>query len=251
MDTFDTFGTTHLVMLALFVAGIWPVVALGRRHRHSPAAGTFSRWFAIAIPCFTIPMQVIDFLPGQFALGSTLPLQLCDFAWIAAFLALWTHHRFFVALTYYWGLVLTTQALITPWLNADFPSPKFLGFWGMHYLIVWAAIYLVWGLGLTPRWRDYATSVATTAGWAISVYAFNVTAGTNYGFLNSKPSTGSILDYLGPWPTYVVAEVAIVAAVWALMTWPWVRRTPVDAGVTPGRAGGRPPRASAPSGPCR
>ena len=130
-----------------------------------------SRVFAVLIPCFTIPMQVVDLLPGQFSFGSTLPLQLCDFAWIAATVALWTHHRYVVALTYYWGLVLTTQALVTPWLTADFPSPKFLGFWGMHYLIVWAAIYLVWGLGLSPRWRDYATTVATTAAWAVGVYA--------------------------------------------------------------------------------
>lgn len=248
MDTFETFGTTHLVMLALFVAGIWPVVALGRRHRHDPAAvRRVSRTFAVLIPCFTVPMQVVDFLPGQFSFGSTLPLQLCDFAWIAATVALWTRDRFFVALTYFWGLVLTTQALITPWLTADFPSPKFLGFWGMHYLIVWAAIYLVWGLGLSPRWRDYATSVATTAGWAVSVYAFNVVAATNYGFLNAKPSSGSVLDYLGPWPTYVVAEVAVVATVWALMTWPWVGRPRT----TRDRAGARTPRASAPSGSSR
>jgi uncharacterized membrane protein YwaF len=30
-----------------------------------------------------------------------------------------------------------------------------------------------------------------------------------------------MLDFLGPWPFYVLAEVAIVGAVWALMTWPW------------------------------
>ena len=250
MNSFETFGTTHLVMLALFVAGIWPVVALGRRYRHDPAAAlSVSRVFAVLIPCFTIPMQVVDFLPGQFSFGSTLPLQLCDFAWIAAAVALWTHHRYAVALTYFWGLVLTTQALVTPWLTADFPSPKFLGFWGMHYLIVWAAIYLVWGLGLGPRWRDYATTVATTAGWAVTVFAFNVVAGTNYGFLNQKPSSGSVLDYLGPWPTYVVAEVVIVAVIWALMTWPWVRGHRVR--VTRGRAGVPTPRASEPSGSSR
>jgi uncharacterized membrane protein YwaF len=35
-----------------------------------------------------------------------------------------------------------------------------------------------------------------------------------------------VLDLLGPWPVYVLAEVGILVAVWALMTWPWtvVRR---------------------------
>src|SRR5690349_15919573 len=110
MDTFETFGTTHLVMLAIFVAGIGPIVLLGRRQRGTDAALRTSRVMAVLIPCFTIPMQVVDLLPSQFSFDSTLPLQLCDFAWIAATVALWTHHRYAVALTYFWGLVLTTQA---------------------------------------------------------------------------------------------------------------------------------------------
>ncbi len=138
--------------------------------------------------------------------------------------------------------------MVTPSLTATFPSPKFLAFWAGHILIVWAAIFLTFGLGLSPRWRDYATTVATTAAWAVSVYLFNVMAGTNYGYLNDKPSTASMLDYLGPWPTYVVAEVVVVAAVWAVMTFSWDRRRTT---LTRGRAGGPTPRASAPCGSSR
>ncbi len=221
---FETFGTSHLVMLAVFVLGIWPVVALGRRHRGRHSAVRVSRIYALLIPCFTIPLQVIDFLPGNYDLQTTLPLQLCDFAWIAAVVALWTHRPTPVALTYFWGLALTTQALITPALNRDFPDPKFIAYWGMHLLIVWAAVFLTWGLGLHPTWRDYWRTVAITAAWAVAVFCLNVVVGTNYGFLNRKPAT-SILDVMGPWPLYVVVEIALVAGVWALMTWPWVRAT--------------------------
>ena len=251
MNGFHAFSTSHWVMLAIFVAGIWPVVHLGRRFRddpHSPAAMHVSRAFALAIPCFTIPLQVVDFLPGQFSFRTTLPLHLCDFAWLVATLALWTHHRFFVALTYYWGLVLTTQALITPSLEATFPSPKFIAFWGSHTLVVWAAIFLVFGLGLVPHWRDYATTLATTATWAVTVYAFNLVADTNYGYLNEKPASASLLDFLGPWPLYVVLEIAIIATVWALMTWAWSRNRRVR---RTGRAASPTPPASAPSGSSR
>lgn len=219
---FETFGPSHLIMLAVFVLGLWPVVVLGRRVRDTPGEMRTSRIYAVLIPCFTIPLQVIDFLPGNYDLQTTLPLQLCDFAWIAAVVALWTHRTTPVALTYYWGLALTTQALITPALNSNFPDPKFLAYWGMHLLIVWAAVFLTWGLGLQPTWRDYRRTVAITAAWAVMVFGVNLALGTNYGFLNRKPAT-SILDLLGPWPLYVVVEVALVAGVWALMTWPWER----------------------------
>lgn len=223
-DEFTTFGTSHWVMIALFFAGIPAAVLLGRAVRGTDREVLVSRVFAVAIPCFTVPLQVIDFLPGNYSLQTTWPLQLCDLAWVAATVALWTRHRFFVALTYFWGLVLTTQALVTPDLASPFPDPKFLAFWGMHYLIVWAAIYLVWGLRRTPAWRDYATTVATTLVWLVTVFAINSALGTNYGFVNRKPPRGSLLDYLGPWPTYVLLEIVVIAAVWALMTWPWVRR---------------------------
>lgn len=216
------YGPAHLVMLAIFVAGVWPVIRLGRAQRAAGGPTRFSRAFALAIPAFTVPFQIVD-LTKNFELGVTLPLQLCDLAWVAAALALWTHHPYFVSLTYFWGLVLTTQGIVTPSLSEDFPDPRFIAFWGLHLLIVWSALYLVWGLRRAPRWRDYGTTLATTLGWLVVVAGFNLVADTNYGYTQRKPGAGSILDYLGPWPWYIAAEIAIVAVVWALMTWPWAR----------------------------
>jgi len=181
-----------------------------------------SRSLALVIPVVTVPFQVID-LATNFDIDVTLPLHLCDLAWVAASVALWTHHRYAVALTYFWGLVLTTQGILTPSLGEDFPEVRFFAYWALHLLIVWTAVYLVWGLGLAPAWRDYGVALGATLLWAVTVYTFNEVADTNYGYLQRKPSNGSILDLLGPWPWYVVAEIAIVAVVWALMTWPWVR----------------------------
>ena len=77
--------------------------------------------------------------------------------------------------------------------------------------------------GVRPTWRSYRFTVATTGVWAIAVMCFNAATGTNYGYLNRKPAVGTLLDWFGPWPGYVVVEIAVVAGVWALMTWPWTR----------------------------
>ena len=102
--------------------------------------------------------------------------------------ALWSQRHWAFALTYYWGLVLSVQALISPVLTGpDFPHLQFLGFWSIHLLVVWAAIYLTWGRGMRPGWRSYRFVVAATLAWVAVTMTFNSIAGTDYGFLNGKP----------------------------------------------------------------
>jgi hypothetical integral membrane protein (TIGR02206 family) len=154
----------------------------------------------------------------------SVPLRLTDLATVAAACALWSRQRWAYALTYYWGLVLSSQAMISPALESpDFPHYEFLAFWAIHLLVVWAAIYLTWGRGMRPDWRSYRFTATVTAVWAASTFTFNTIAGTNYGFLNRKPATASLLDVLGPWPLYIFTATALILVVWALMTWPWER----------------------------
>ena len=88
---------------------------------------------------------------------------------------------------------------------------------------VWAAVYLTFGLRVPVTWRSYRFAVACTSTWVVTMILLNASVGTNYGYLNRKPSVGTLLDLFGPWPGYVVVEVAVVSGIWALMTWPWVR----------------------------
>lgn len=219
---FTPYGPMHLVIVVILVAGAVGLAWYGRSRRGTAGVERLRIGLAVAIPVFTLPLQAYLLTPGQWAIGRSLPLQLCDWAWMVATYALWTKRRWAAIVTYFWGLTLTSQAIITPDLGSSFPDPAFFMYWGMHMLVVWAAVFLTWGLGLLPDWRGYGITLAATLTWAVCVYAFNVAAGTNYGFLNRKPGSASILDLLGDWPWYVFAEVVLVAAGWALLTWPWV-----------------------------
>lgn len=220
---FTAFGPSHWVALLIFAAGSVALVRWGRAQR--VARTHFPRAFALIVLVLPLPLVVYSMLPGQWSLAHSLPLQLCDLAWMAAVVALWTQRPWAHALLYYWGLTLTSQALITPALAFDFPHPAFLMFWTMHWLIVWAAIYLTWGLGLRPSWRSYRFTLTVTVLWAVSMLVLNAAFGTNYGYLNAKPPVTSVLDALGDWPWYLLWELVLVVIVWALMTWPWTRRS--------------------------
>jgi hypothetical integral membrane protein (TIGR02206 family) len=226
---FEAFSGEHLALLAGFLLVCVVLALVGRSHRGTPAEVRFRRRFALLIPCFTVPMQVLQLLPGDYDVGSSLPLQLCDLAWVAAMVALWTRHWAATALVYFWGLTLTVQGIVTPSLQELFPDPRYFMFWGMHFLTVWAAVYLTFGVRVPLTWRSYRFTMACTAVWAATVMVFNAVTGTNYGYLNRKPAVGTLLDVFGPWPGYVVVEVVLVAAVWALMSWPWTRTARADA----------------------
>jgi hypothetical integral membrane protein (TIGR02206 family) len=205
----------------VFVAGAVLLVRVGRRQNDAQSR-LLGRILGGLTALIYAAVLIYSFIPPS--INWSVPLQLTDLATTAGAYALWSQRHWAVALTYYWGLVLSVQALISPVLRGpDFPNYQFLAFWAIHLLVVWAAIYLTWGRGFRPTWRDYRFVVGVTLAWAVITLTFNAYAGTNYGFLNRKPGTPSLLDLFGPWPLYVLVASVLIAVVWALMTWPWER----------------------------
>jgi hypothetical integral membrane protein (TIGR02206 family) len=223
---FVAYGPSHLSVLAVFAVGAGALVWIGRRQTEAQARA-FGRCFALVIVAAFLVALAYKLV--QFDIQNSIPLQLCDIAELIAAVALWTGWRWAFGVTYFWGLLLSSQALLTPDIGTardgapDFPHHLFLTFFTLHVLVVWAAIYLTWGRRMRPRWSDFRLAVYLALTWVAVTLGFNTLAGTNYGYLNGKPPTASALDLLGPWPLYVVAEIVIVILAWAAMTWPWER----------------------------
>ena len=89
---------------------------------------------------------------------------------------LWTLDGRAISLLYFWGLTLTAQAAITPSLGQTFPDPRYFMFWGMHFLAIWASVYLVCLVG-GPGWSGYRLTLWCTAVWAAVVLAFSRATG--------------------------------------------------------------------------
>lgn len=218
---FSAYGPSHWAVLAVFAIGSAALIWIGRRQNESQArvlgrllGGLTATIYAASFVYLLVPPTIAD----------SVPLRLTDLATVTAAYALWSQRHWAYALSYYWGLVLSTQALFSPVLYApDFPHYRFLAFFAIHLLVVWTAIYLTWGRGMRPRWRSYRIAVVATLLWATVTLTFNAFAGTNYGFLNRKPATATLLDVLGPWPLYLLTGGVLILIVWALMTWPWER----------------------------
>ncbi len=169
---------------------------------------------------------VISLDPRQFDARESLPLHLCDVLRPILALGLITGDERAVNLTYFWGLVLNPQAIITPDVIYYWkPNPvRFATYWFFHIAALATPLAQTFGLGYRPTWRGFRHAVAVTPVWMAVALAVNARTQGNYGFLSHAPGSSSVIDLLkrlGPWPTHVVIETVAVAGLWAGITAPW------------------------------
>jgi hypothetical integral membrane protein (TIGR02206 family) len=146
-----------------------------------------------------------------------LPLQLCDaMVWLtaAALLSLngWVFETAFLV-----GIAGAGMALLTPDLWAPLWSYPSVYFFVAHGAIVAGLLFLIWsGLARLRSGSVWRALIAVNV-FALAVGGFNAIFGTNYMYLCRKPQGASLLDWLGPWPVYLLAgEVAALALFWLL-----------------------------------
>jgi hypothetical integral membrane protein (TIGR02206 family) len=151
-----------------------------------------------------------------------LPLHLCDLVVFLAAFALITRQQWAYELTYFWGLAGTAQGLFTPDLNFGFPHPYFFFFFVSHGVIVASALYLTWGFRMRPHALSILVAWGGILGYAAVVYMINLLLGTNFGYLNARPTNPSLLDHFWDPPAHI-AQMALVALVFfALLYLPFL-----------------------------
>jgi hypothetical integral membrane protein (TIGR02206 family) len=140
-----------------------------------------------------------------------LPMHLCDWATIAAILALLFRWQLSYELAYFWSLGGTLQALLTPDIVDDFPTIWFLVFFFGHGTVIVSVIFLTLALGMRPWPQSLLRAFLWSNVYLLCAALVNYLFDANYGYLREKPQRASLLDYLGPWPIYI-AGLEIVAA---------------------------------------
>ena len=220
---FHPFSFQHLVTVVTGSLILFALIAAGRRGGNSRRISTGVLAFAnlSAYPLGVAAWMAVD-VPQS--LDNLVPLHLCDLAAVIAGFALLTRCRLLCALTYFWGLAGTTQALITPAITVAFPSPPYVMFFVQHFAVVGAALYLPIVDGWRPRQPLWKGPVEAF-GWAIAylcmVLCVNRLLGTNFGFATHPPENPSLLDHFGPWPWYLVTALGIALVVFFLLALPF------------------------------
>lgn len=210
---FQAFGTIHLATLAA-IAGISLALPLAvNRLRSPPAAvraGMALGGLILACKLGELAWYVSQGIPWRWL----LPFHLCDLAAFAAAAALLCRRPGIHEAAYYWGMAGTVQALLTPDLRSGFPSPDYWLFFVPHGLVIAGVCFATGALGMRPGPGSVGRAMLYTALACLPAGLANWRLGTNYMYLRAKPEAASLLDFMGPWPWYILVLVPVA---WAFL----------------------------------
>jgi hypothetical integral membrane protein (TIGR02206 family) len=215
------FGPAHLGALASVAVLAVALVALVRaRPGVAPPVRLALAAGIVALVAFELSVGAREGWLGWMAL---LPLELCDAALVLTVVTLVAPRRATAEVVYFWAVSGTLLAMLTPELAWSFPRWEFVVFFGLHGLVLVAALVLVFGLGLRPRPGAPLRVFGITAGWAALAGLVNLALGTNYMYLRHKPVVPTPLDWMGPWPVYIGVGAAVALALFLVLALPFQR----------------------------
>lgn len=216
------YGTEHIIMLVMLVVASTCLVIWTRRSGQTDRTErilALTGWVYLAI---SIGWSIWDLLPQNFTVEQSIPIHLSDVLRIITAIALICRNTLAIAITYFWGLTLNVQSILTPDLNyLVTPTVEFVSYWLFHGLAFVVPLVFFFGLRYRITWRAYLASFAALVAWAAVAGTTNALTGANYGYLAYAPAGPSLLDVMGGWPTYLAVEGVVILVVWALMTLPW------------------------------
>jgi hypothetical integral membrane protein (TIGR02206 family) len=217
---FVLFGSSHVTVL-LVVTGVsfavWPLSQqVLRKGWVKPVAWTLALLTLIELMVKTIGYSAYG-VPWQ----RLLPLQICDVNAVLCAIMLIMRSFGIYQVAYFWAMAGSTAALLTPDLQYDFPHPIFAFFFVGHALSIFGVLYATFVFGFRPRLSSVGIALLVTGIYGCVIMAMNYILGTNFLYLRAKPTAPSVLDYMGPWPWYVMGLVLLCAVACLLVYAPF------------------------------
>ena len=234
MPNFQTFSMSHLIAMGLTLAVPILLAAIARR-RAAAMIGYFLAGVLLTNEVTSLCYRFADFDLPDF-IRNDLPLHFCGIAVFATAGTLIFRNQRAYEIAYFWGLVGSTNAAITPSLGEGegFPSYRFFQYFIAHSGIIVGVLYATWGLRMRPHLGGLFRAFVCANVFAVVVGIFNVAMESNYMFLCEPPITASPF-FFAPWPWYIpILDLVAFGMFFAVFspflvsTWWSARRQPIQ-----------------------
>ncbi|MGD8189904.1 TIGR02206 family membrane protein [Brevibacillus ginsengisoli] len=221
-EPFRLFSLPHLVALAVCLA-VSILIYLFRKRLQETITDRLVRYILAGLLLLTeIFFQLWHLWTGYWSSAYTLPLQLCSVSLLFSIWMLLTNSYRLFEITYFIGLGGAASAMFTPELFYPFPHVRFFHFFIAHAAIIWASLYMTWVKQYQPTLVSIWKTMGLLNGLLVVALIVNKGTGGNYMFVSHKPGNPSLIDYLGPYPWYILSLEVVAVVIFFLLYLPFV-----------------------------
>jgi len=219
---FVFFGPAHLT--ALGIIGLMVVALFGLRKSVSERMRKQLRYgLAGLLVMNQIARHLWMVYHDRWSIQWDLPLHLCSIVvWVSAYMLITKSYQVF-ELVYFMGIGGAMQALLTPDAGTyGFGHFYLWQFFIAHGSIIIASAYMAIVEGYSPTWASIKKVFVWGNGYMVVVTVINLIIGSNYLYTLYKPHVPTLLDYLGPWPWYILSVEGVALIVCSLLYLPFL-----------------------------
>ena len=210
------FGPAHLIPVLILlglIATLIYVKTSGLSRQSQDKMGQALAWILFFNFPIYLAIQIVD---GTVTWDTALPLYPCPLASLMAPWLVRSNHQTLFNVIFYWVFAGTLQAVITPEIYSTFPHYEYLYFWVCHAGLLALIGFLLINQEREPTLKGVVPAFAWFNGMIAMSALVNVLTGSNYYYLRAKPSVPTLIDYLGPWPWYILGVEGVALTFFGL-----------------------------------
>ncbi|MEK4487213.1 TIGR02206 family membrane protein [Psychrobacillus sp. FSL H8-0484] len=204
--SFEMFSMTHFSSILVLVCLIFLLYLTRKKWSiKMEKMLLIERLFALSLLLMEVLYHVWLFQADRWNWSNSLPLELCSISLVMTIFLLCTGNKHVYDFVFYAGIGGALQAVATPVLDLSFPHFRYFHFFYTHFGIIATALYFTWMKGYRPTFKGIIKTMVALNVLLPIIYGVNTFFQGNYMFLRSKPTNGSLLDFLGPYPWYILS----------------------------------------------
>jgi len=230
---FEAYSLTHffLVVLCFLITAL--VVGLPKLLLNRKGIKRLTILLGVLFLSYELCIRIISGFGGA-PFTELLPLHFCHVSAIMCGIMLITRNKTLFQVTYFWGLVGAAVSFMTPEPSIVHPSYAFGYFihFVSHTAIVISVLMMIVHYEYRPQMRSLKQAVIAANVYMLFIAFVNGFLNTNFLFISEKPHTASLMDYLGPWPYYIIGLEILGIFLFFLVYLPYYIRDYLDTHVT-------------------
>ncbi|MEZ4875469.1 MAG: TIGR02206 family membrane protein [Flavobacteriaceae bacterium] len=208
-NEFVLFGFQHIAAVLFFIGVGYLLISQAKKWPERKQHNT-GIVMAVVISLTLVTWTCAKIYLNGFDVTEDLPLHLCNVISLLLPVFAITKKRWMYEILLFWILAGTSQAIITPDLADGFPHYHFLKYFIVHCGLVVFILYATFIYKMRPTVKSIFRSFFALQIYFLLMLLVNTLLGSNYFFISEKPPHGSLLDYFGDWPYYIlVAELIL------------------------------------------